>query len=81
MADATIDCEGMNCPMPIVRTSQKMKTMLAGQTLEVTATDPAFAADVRAWVAKMGHELVAIEETGVQRAVIRKASHDKKETA
>jgi tRNA 2-thiouridine synthesizing protein A len=78
MADAKLDCQGMNCPMPIVRTSQRMKTMAVGQTLEVTATDPAFAADVRAWVAKMGHELVAIEETGVQRALIRKTSPDKR---
>jgi TusA-related sulfurtransferase len=31
--------------MPMVRLSQTMKTMHAGQTLEVTAHDPAFSAD------------------------------------
>jgi tRNA 2-thiouridine synthesizing protein A len=72
MADVQLDCQGLNCPMPIVRISQTMKTMHAGQTLEVTANDPAFSADVRAWVTKMGHALLTLEAGGVQRAVIRK---------
>jgi tRNA 2-thiouridine synthesizing protein A len=72
MADVQLVCEGLNCPMPIVRISQTMRTMHAGQTLEVTADDPAFGADVRAWVKKLGHELVVFEEGPVQRAVIRK---------
>jgi tRNA 2-thiouridine synthesizing protein A len=72
MADVQLDCQGLNCPMPIVRISQTMKTMHAGQTLEVTANDPAFSADVRAWGTKTGHELLTLEAGGVQRAVIRK---------
>jgi len=72
MADAALDCRNLNCPMPIVRISQKIKTMEGGQTLEVTATDPAFSADVRAWVSKMGHQLVSLEEAGEQKAIIRK---------
>ena len=72
MADVQLDCLGLNCPMPIVRISQTMKTMHAGQTLEVTANDPAFSADVRAWVTKMAHELLTLEVGDIQRAVIRK---------
>jgi len=72
MADRQLDCLGLNCPMPIVRISQTIKTMAWGETLEVTADDPAFGADVHAWIAKMGHELLAFEEGIMQRAVIRK---------
>ena len=72
MADVNIDCKGLNCPVPIVRISQAIKKMEAGQTLEVTADDPAFSADVAAWVSKMGHTLIAFEDGAVQRAVIRK---------
>jgi TusA-related sulfurtransferase len=72
MADVQLDCQGLRCPIPIVRISQAMKTMHAGQILEVTANDRAFNADVRAWVSKMGHELLAIETGSVQRALIRK---------
>ena len=72
MADVQLECEGLYCPMPIVRISQTIKTMHTGQTLEVTADDPAFGADVQAWVKKMRHELLEFEEGAVQRAVIRK---------
>ena len=73
MADVRLECQGLNCPMPIVRVSQTMKVMPAGQTLEVTADDPAFGADVKAWIKKMGYALLEFEEGAVQRAVIRKA--------
>lgn len=72
MADVQLECKGLYCPMPIVRISQTIKTMHTGQTLEVTADDPAFGADVQAWVKKMRHELLELEEGAVQRAVIRK---------
>jgi tRNA 2-thiouridine synthesizing protein A len=73
MADKRLECQGLNCPMPIVRISQMIKTMASGETLEVTADDPAFGADVNAWITKMGHELLEYEEGTLQRAVIRKA--------
>jgi tRNA 2-thiouridine synthesizing protein A len=72
MADVALNCEKLNCPMPIVRISQTIKTMLDAQTLEVTAYDPAFSADVQAWVTRMGHELVSLEGDTLQRAIIRK---------
>jgi len=59
--------------MPIVRISQTIKTMASGETLEVTADDLAFGADVQAWVTKMGHKLLEFEEGTMQRAVIQKA--------
>jgi len=73
MADRQLECQGLHCPMPIVRISQTIKTMASGETLEVTADDPAFGADVNAWVTKMGHELLSFEEGAMQRAIIRKA--------
>ena len=73
MADVQLNCNGMNCPLPIVRISQTIKKMPSGQTLEVTADDPAFSADVRAWVNKMGHVLLELDEGDLQRALIRKA--------
>jgi tRNA 2-thiouridine synthesizing protein A len=72
MTDVKLDCRGLNCPIPIVRISQAIRKMGASQTLEVEADDPAFGADVDAWVRKMGHELVAFDEGAVQRAIIRK---------
>jgi tRNA 2-thiouridine synthesizing protein A len=78
MANKFLDCKQLNCPMPIVKISQVMKEMLAGETLEVEATDPAFEADIKAWVRQMGHELVEFSNGPVQRAVIRKGRAAKK---
>ena len=78
MADKSLDCKQLNCPMPIVKISQTMKEMSAGETLEVEATDLAFQADLKAWIQQMGHELVEFSGGPVQRAVIKKAQAEKK---
>lgn len=38
-ADATLDCFGLLCPMPIVKTANKVKEIQIGQVLEILATD------------------------------------------
>jgi len=73
-ANKLLDCKQLNCPMPIVRISQTMKQMSVDEILEVEATDPAFEADLNAWVNQMGHELVEFSGGPVQRAVIKKVS-------
>lgn len=58
--------------MPIVRVSRAMKALPTGHTLSVLATDPAFRADLEAWVKKLGHELVSFVDGAEQLAVLRK---------
>jgi len=71
MADETLDCTGLACPMPIVKLAKLAKTLSAGDTMTVTADDPGFDPDVHAWVEAQGHELTSlIEEGGVFTAVI-----------
>ncbi|HFE44979.1 MAG TPA: sulfurtransferase TusA family protein, partial [Nannocystis exedens] len=36
-----LDCKGLNCPMPIVRLSQAMRTLAAGESITIFADDPA----------------------------------------
>ena len=36
--DHILDAKGLACPMPIVKTKQKMEQLLPGQVLEVQAT-------------------------------------------
>ena len=38
--DDEIDCSGMNCPLPVLKTKMKIDTMAAGTVLRVTTTDP-----------------------------------------
>ena len=64
MADQTLDCKGMVCPLPIVKTTKKTKEMSSGQTLEVLADDKAFEPDITAWCKRTGNSLVALTENG-----------------
>lgn len=68
-----LDCKGLNCPMPIVRLSQAMRSLASGARLVIEADDPAFRADVEAWVRRFGHTLVSFEAGSVQRAVLLEA--------
>jgi len=57
MADATVDARGLQCPMPVIKTSQAMKPLASGQTLEVIASDRGALSDIPAWAKDMGHAL------------------------
>lgn len=73
MPTVTLDCRELRCPMPIVRISQAVKAMACGETLRVEACDPAFKADLQAWVRRLGHRVVEFHDGPVQSAVIEKA--------
>lgn len=69
-----LDCTGLMCPMPIVKLSKAVKALAAGDTVEVTADDPAFEADVKAWCAKMKAPLKSLSRRGPTIvAVVEKA--------
>jgi tRNA 2-thiouridine synthesizing protein A len=70
--DVRVDARGLACPMPIVKTAQAMKTIPAGGTLEVLATDAGSVKDFAAWSRSTGHELVeSTVDGGVYRFVLR----------
>ena len=61
-ADETLDCFGLLCPMPIIKTAEKIKQMKVGQVLEVSATDEGIKADMPAWCRTTGNECLGVEE-------------------
>lgn len=72
-ADRTLDCLGLFCPMPIVKTREAMKSMAVGQVLEMLSDDPASEADMKSWAKRTGNELVAVTKDGaVYRFLVRK---------
>jgi tRNA 2-thiouridine synthesizing protein A len=73
VADCKLDCLGLFCPMPVLKTRDAMKQMAVGQVLEMLSDDPASEADMTSWVARTGHELLEIERDGaVYRFLLRK---------
>ena len=72
-ADKTIDCLGLLCPIPILRTREAIRSLGPGQVLEMTSDDPASEADMKSWSARTGHELLEIDKDGpVYRFLVRK---------
>ena len=62
--DQELDCSGMACPMPILKTKKAVDGMQTGEVLKMTATDPGSLPDVQAWTNKTGHELVSHMQDG-----------------
>jgi tRNA 2-thiouridine synthesizing protein A len=60
MSDPTesLDTQGLLCPLPVIRTQDKIKKMNPGATLEVHASDPGTLHDIPAWVRVHGHSML-----------------------
>jgi TusA-related sulfurtransferase len=72
-ADKVVDCVGLYCPMPIVKTSQEIGELAEGEVLEVVADDKGIVSDMPAWCAKTGHEFLGLEERdGEYHVFVRK---------
>jgi TusA-related sulfurtransferase len=69
----TLDARGLQCPMPVVKTSQEVKKIAIDDILEVLATDPGSMADITAWCKSTGNELLKMERgDGVFKFYIRR---------
>jgi len=71
--DRQIDCTGLFCPMPIVKTREAIKQMAVGHVLEMLSDDPGSDPDMKSWAQITGHELVGVFRQGaVYRFLVRK---------
>lgn len=57
-ADKVLDCSGLLCPLPVVKTAKAIKEIGIGQVLQMIATDPGAPPDMEAWSRQTGHELL-----------------------
>jgi tRNA 2-thiouridine synthesizing protein A len=73
-ADKTLDCKGLNCPLPVLKTKKAMDELTSGQTLEMFSTDPGSKNDIAAWAKRTGNELIeTVEDGGVFKFYIKKS--------
>ncbi|MFC1846644.1 sulfurtransferase TusA family protein [Chloroflexota bacterium] len=72
-ADHSLDCIGLYCPMPIIKTADRFKQLKVGDTLEVIADDKGIKLDIPAWCEATGNCFLGMEEEdGVIRVYARK---------
>lgn len=68
-----VDCLGLFCPMPIIKTRDAIRELSVGDVLEMLSDDPASEADMKSWAVRTGHELVEVShDGGVYRFLVRK---------
>lgn len=76
--DATLDCEFMLCPLPVLKARKRLLQMAEGSTLCVRATDPMAAIDLPHFCAEAGHSLISTTQVGdVQVYLIRRGPNSR----
>ena len=78
-ADQSLDCVGLYCPMPIVKTAERfkqLKQLKKGEVLEIVADDKGIKQDMPAWAQTTGNEFLGIEEDGGEIKVYVKKTQE-----
>jgi NADPH-dependent 2,4-dienoyl-CoA reductase/sulfur reductase-like enzyme/peroxiredoxin family protein/TusA-related sulfurtransferase/rhodanese-related sulfurtransferase len=68
-ASIQVDCSGLQCPGPIMKVYETMKSADDGDIIQVSATDSGFAKDVEAWSRRTGNTLLKTEKEGKSNIV------------
>ena len=55
MSHYTLDARNTLCPMPVIKTQNRVAELETGDTLEVHCTDPGALNDIPAWCRINGH--------------------------
>ena len=63
MSRYQLDARHMLCPLPVIKTQDKVAELQIGDILEVVCTDPGALNDIPAWCRINGHEVIDSRET------------------
>ena len=73
--DHILDATGLYCPEPVMLLHNRIRDMVAGETLLVLATDPSTTRDIPKFCNFLGHPLLEQDELDGQfRYLLRKGS-------
>lgn len=70
MSKHTLDARRTLCPMPVIKTQDKVAELSTGDILEVTCTDPGALNDIPAWCRINGHRVKETQEKGDEVVVV-----------
>ena len=63
MKQLELDARRLLCPLPVIKTQNKVAELSSGDILTVICTDPGALSDIPAWARIHGHQIVeSIEE-------------------
>jgi tRNA 2-thiouridine synthesizing protein A len=70
-----LDVRGQMCPIPVIRTQNKVKSLKNGDQLVVLCTDPGATSDIPAWCRIHGHEVVTTDQQENEIKITIKVTH------
>ena len=70
MSRHILDARNLLCPMPVIRTQDRVKALNTGDLLEVRCTDPGALNDIPAWCRIHGHRVVETKEDADEVVII-----------
>ncbi len=73
LADDLIDCRGLRCPLPVLKTEKRLAQLRPGTRLTVLATDPIAKIDIPLFCSQNGHSCEMSVDGDVMRFSIVKA--------
>jgi tRNA 2-thiouridine synthesizing protein A len=62
--EIVVDCEGMLCPLPVLRARKRLLSLPAGTVICVRATDAMAAIDLPHFCTQAGHQFLGAEQDG-----------------
>ncbi|MCK4840694.1 MAG: sulfurtransferase TusA family protein [Methylococcales bacterium] len=70
MAKERLNAKRLLCPLPVIRTQDKVKTMQLGDILEVVCTDPGVMQDIPAWCRINGHAVLETRSEEMEYTIV-----------
>lgn len=66
MSHYELDARNLLCPLPVIRTQERVAALQPGDTLEVHCTDPGALHDIPAWCRIHGHSVARTSREGAE---------------
>ena len=76
MSQHTLDARNSLCPMPVIKTQNKVAELKTGDLLEVTCTDPGVLSDIPAWCRINGHIVKETTEKDNEVIILLEVKHE-----
>jgi len=70
MSRHTLNARRTLCPMPVIKTQDKIAELQPGDVLEVTCTDPGALNDIPAWCRINGHRVIDSAEANDEVIIV-----------
>ncbi|MDX2470514.1 MAG: sulfurtransferase TusA family protein [SAR324 cluster bacterium] len=62
--DLELDCKGLSCPLPVLKTKKAVDGLTTGQVLRMVCTDKGSIKDMPSWSERTGNPILKSEDDG-----------------